>query len=440
LLKDRHLLEENLTKTLPKIKTKKKIISDIKNHLASQYSIVDTQMWINDPENQLNNLDIRELILFTEQVYLKTGDSSINIDEFFNPTEIKEARQFSATAIQSDDIITLPYTIPNVLQLSSEEYVCILDASEINKLMKSNLLFYNMDIQREAKVVRRKSKVIVSPTINVKSVNEITKNLLEGKQFPSELKFNCAVNSSDTGNELTYDAKHMELTIQKSTRIDILDGMHRIKGITNAFEISPDIKQRFTVSITNYTTRSAQLAQAQIAKANKFSQQRIQELEQSRLSDMVVKQLKDSDLKISQSNRISGDYIVSYNIMSDTIDQVFNIKNRGEAADVGEFLTDFFNFLLSTVDVDNMYTLKENSLILENSMFIGHIILAQKMYSKEIKAREIRKIIKSVDFSKDNPLWVEIGVLDSNKNLTTNARKAIKQYFQQINIDGDNDE
>lgn len=439
MIKNRSLLEENLTKTLPKIKSKRKIISDIKNHLASQYSIVDTQMWINDPENQLSNLDIRELILFTEQVYLKTGDSSINIDEFFNPTEIKEARQYNATAIQSDDIITLPYTIPNVLQLSNEEYVCILDASEINKLMKSNLLFYNMDIQREAKVIKRKNKVIVTPSINMKSVNEITSNLLDGKQFPSELKFNCSVNSSDSGNELIYDAKHMELTITEGTRIDILDGMHRIKGIENAFAVNPEIKQKFTISITNYTTRLAQLAQSQIAKQNKFSAQRIQELEQSRFSDMVVKQLKDSDLKISQSNRISGDFIVSYNIMADTIDSEFDIKNRGEAADIGEYLTDYFNFLLSTVDLDDV-NFRKNSLFLENSMFIGHIIVAKRMFEKGMKARDIRKIIKTIDFSKDNPIWKDKGVLDNRNNLTTNARKAIKQYFEQIKIDGDNDE
>lgn len=439
MIKERTLLEENLTKSLPKIKSKRKIISDIKNHLASQYSIVDTQMWINDPENQLSNLDIRELILFTEQVYLKTGDSSINIDDFFNPSEIKEARQFNATASQSEDIITLPYTIPNVLQLSNEEYVCILDASEINKLMKSNLLFYNMDIQREAKVIKRKDKVIVTPTINMKSVNDITKNLLEGKQFASELKLNCAVNSSNSGNELIYDAKHMELTITQGTRIDILDGMHRIQGIVNGFAISPDIKQKFTISVTNFTTRMAQLVQSQIAKQNKFSAQRIQELEQSRFSDMVVKQLKDSDLKISQSNRVSGDYLVSYNIMADYIDSEFDIKNRGMAADIGDYLTDFFNFLLSTVDV-NDDSIRKNSLILENSMFIGHIIIAKRMYESGMKARDIRKIIKTIDFSKENPIWKEVGILDSKNNLTTNSRKAIKQYFEQIKLNGDEDE
>jgi hypothetical protein len=428
----RKQLEDNLLKPIMKIKRSKKVVNDIKTHLT-KYGIIDTQSWINNP-SELGNLDIRELLLFTEQIHAKTGDSNIIVSDFFTDMEIKEARQFNA--ISSDDIIELPYTIPNVLQLSPEEYVCILDASEINKLMKSNILYYNMDIQREAKVTKRRDKVVVSPTINMKSVNEITNNLLEGKQYPSELKFNCAVGSSESGNEIIYDPKHMELTIEKTTRVDILDGMHRIQGITNAFMVNPDIKQKFTVSITNYTTRMAQLAQAQIAKMNKFSAQRIQELEQSRFSDMIVKQLKESDLKISQSNRVSGDQIVSYNVMADTIDEEFDIKNRAMAADIGDYLIDFFNFLLSTDDILNhINETRKTSLMLENSMFVGYIVLARRMFENGLKPREVRRILNGINFSRnDNSLWEEAGVVDSKGNFTTKARKAIKQYFEQMEI------
>lgn len=427
---DRELLEQNLIEPIAKVKKNRKSVKEIKDQLA-KYDIINVQNWLNNP-NELHTLDIRELILFTEQVYLKTGDSKIIVEDFFTPVEIKESRHFSGF---SDDKITLPYTISNVLQLSNEEYVCIMDASEVNKLMKSNLLFYNMDIQREAKVTKRRDKVILSPTINMKSVKEITNNLLEGKQFPSELKFNCAVSSSEFGDELIYDPKHLELVITKQTRIEILDGMHRIKGIEGAFMINPDIKQKFTVFISNYTTRQAQLAQSQIAKQNKFSTQRVQELEQSRMSDLIVKQLKsESDLKISQTNRVVGDFLVSYNVMADTIDAEFNIQNRSQAADIGEYLVDFFNFLLG--EIDNIEEARKTSLIVENSMFIAHIIIAKRMMEMGLKAREIRKIINEIDFSRDNPLWKEIGVLNSSDNFndTGKARKAIKQYFDNLEI------
>lgn len=431
--RDRKELEETLIEPISKIKKSKKVVEDIKKHLADKYQIVDTQLWINNVE-ELSNLDIRELLLFTEQIFLKTGDLSVNVETFFTPSEISEARQYSALTF--DETIELPYTIPNVLQLSNEEYVCILEASEINKLMKSNILNYNLDIQREAKVIKRKNKVILTPTINQKSVKEITKNLLEGKQFTSELKFNASVGSAESGDELVYNPKTLELTITKNSRVDILDGMHRIQGILNAFTIDPDIKQKFTISISNYSTRRAQLAQSQIAKFNKFSAQRIQELEQSRFSDIIVKQIRDeSDLKISQTNRVAGNHLVSYNVLADTIDEEFDIKNRAQAADIGEFLSDYFNFLLGDIS-DNIDEIKKVSLVVENSMFVGYVVLAKRMIDEGMKAKEIRKIIKTLDFNRANPLWQEIGVLNPNGNLTeTNkSRKAIKNYFEELEI------
>lgn len=434
MLKDRSELQDKLISPITKIKKSKKTVEDIKNYLANTHQIVDTQLWINNPE-ELNNLDIRELMLFAEQIFLKTGDMSISPESFFTPAEIKESRQYSA-AVFKEDLIDLPYTLYNVLQLSNEEYVCILEAKELNKLMKSNLLYYNLDIQREAKVIKKKDKVIVSPTINMKSVKEITQNLLDGKQFSSELKLNCDIRTSDSGDELIYDAKNMTLTITSGTRISILDGAHRLKAIENAFAITDNINQKFTISITNFNVRQCQLMQSQIAKANRFSVQRIKELEQSRFSDIVVKQLKDeSDLKISQSNRVSGDYLVSYNIAADTIDEEFDIRNRAEAADVGDYLVNYFNFLLADV-LDNIDETRKTTIRLENSMFVGYIVLARKMMENDLKPKEIRKILKQIDFSRSNPLWRELGILTEKGTFTeTNkSRKAIRNYFDKISV------
>jgi hypothetical protein len=73
----------------------------------------------------------------------------------------------------------------------------------------------------------------------------------------------------------------------------------------------------------------------------------------------------------------------------------------------------------------------------ENSMFVGYIVLARRMYESNIKARDIRKIIKNIDFSRENDTWKEIGVLDQKGNLTeTNkARKAIRDYFNKLDIE-----
>jgi hypothetical protein len=59
------------------------------------------------------------------------------------------------------------------------------------------------------------------------------------------------------------------------------------------------------------------------------------------------------------------------------------------------------------------------------------------MFESNIKARDIRKIIKNIDFNRENELWKQIGVLDQNGNLTeTNkSRKAIRDYFNNLNLE-----
>jgi hypothetical protein len=67
-------------------------------------------------------------------------------------------------------------------------------------------------------------------------------------------------------------------------------------------------------------------------------------------------------------------------------------------------------------------------------MFIGYLVLGRRMFENGMKARDIRKIIKSIDFSRK--AWETLGVVDHDGNLTNTdkVRKAIKQYFEEIEI------
>jgi hypothetical protein len=317
------------------------------------------------------------------------------------------------------------------------------DIQTINKLLSNELLDYNFDLQREATYRRVKNEVKKEPTLVMSNVKEISSHLLEGTLVPTVLVWNAAVRSSSTGTELVYNSNTMELTIEKNTDLFIVDGWHRCKASQNALQINPDLNFNFAVLITNYSTKKAQQYQAQLAKATPISKVRIMELEANRLSDTVVQQLKEeSDLKgrISQTNRIHTlnpeKELVTYNVLSNTIDEEFTMETRADAADVGDYLSEFFNMLIGEF-VNNIEETKEKTLMAENSMFVGYIVLARRMFESNIKARDIRKIIKNIDFSRENELWKQIGVLDQNGNLTeTNkSRKAIRDYFNNLNLE-----
>lgn len=454
MLKSREELIENLTEVIhsSKIKTKKRIVNDIKRHLANNYEIVDTQAWINDPNN-LRDVDLRELYLFSEQIYVKTKDMDldvspelINPNEFFTSSETKESRQFSGVTEIKQNEMEFPITFTNATIVGNNAYMVTMSIQTINKLMDNNLIYYNYETQREATYVKRKDQIVIAPTLNRNSVKEITEHLLQGTLVPTVLVFNAETRTTtdESGEELIYDSKKMELTVTRNTRISITDGFHRITGARNALQQNPELEFNFAVLITNYNTRKTQQYMAQISKSNPVSKTRIQELEATRFSDNVVQQLKEeSELKgrISQTNRIHSlnRELCSYNVLADSIDEEFTMETKLEALDVGDYLVSFFDYLIGSFPeqfIHNVAETRKESLMVENSMFVGYIVLARRLYEQEIKANKVVNIIKEIDFNRDNDVWKQIGVVDEKGNLTeTNkARKAIKQYFEEIKI------
>lgn len=445
---DRKILEKNLTEVIQtsNLKTKKKVINDIKKHLAT-YDIIDTQSWINDPEGRLPELDIRELLLFNEQIYAKTGNLSIATGEFFTLNEIEEARNYSGMLQNQQNEMSFPLTFSNATVVGNSAYMVTMSIKTISDLLDNNLIYYNFETQREAKYVKRKDKIIIEPTLNKDSVKAISEHLLNGTLVPTVLVFNCETRTTtdESGEEVLFDSRKNELTITKNTRVSITDGFHRITGARNALQINPDLEFNFAVLVTNYSTKKAQNYMAQISKANAVSKTRIQELEANRFSDNVVQQLKEeSELKgrISQTNRLHylNRELCTYNILADTIDSEFKMETKLDSLDVGDYLVSFFDFLIGSYPdefINNIEETRKVSLINNNNIFIGYIVLARKMYESKIKAKEVRKYINSIDFSKTNPTWKQTGILDDNGNITdTNkARKAIKQYFENIELE-----
>jgi hypothetical protein len=84
--------------------------------------------------------------------------------------------------------------------------------------------------------------------------------------------------------------------------------------------------------------------------------------------------------------------------------------------------------------INNIEETRKTSLINDNNMFIGYIVLARRMYENQIKAKQVRNIIKNIDFSREE--WIKLGVLDEKGNITdTNkTRKAIREYFDKLDI------
>lgn len=438
--KDRVELESALKKVIEEqIQHDKGKINKIKDNLMSYNILPDiVQIAISHPD-RLNELDLSVLMLLTEEVYKLTGNDNILPQNYFTDIEIKKAHQYQGEIEQ--DTLEFPLVLNDVLALGNEDYITVMDIKDIVKLYKSNLLQYNFETQRNSKWKRKKDQIIQVPNINPKSVKEITEHILNNTFLPDTITFNCLAGTSETGDELIYDYQKRQLIINEC-ELDILDGFHRINAFQNAVDINPDIEFKVQVAIKNYNVRKAQAYVAQINTINKMDSTHLKALKADRYSDFVVKELqRDSDLKgrIAQANYLTptAGHIVTYGVLADTIDEVFKFDTKKDAMDVAQYLIKFFDYLIGSFPdefINYVDKTKKVSLINNNNMFAGFVVLAKKMKEMDLPLNKLPDILNKIDFNKDNPLWVKIGVLDKDGKMRDNARKKIRDYFLKLDL------
>lgn len=438
MAKNRAELIEKIVSNIPLISNNKKAVKEIKEEL-SKYRIAEgrVEYYFSQPEI-LAEADVRELALFTEQFYVKTGLKEFNTDNYFTEHEMKEAKQFDYILTHGEEEIIFPLDIENVIHIGNNLYVASLDIETIAKLMKSKKLNYNYEIQRQAQRVKRKDKVIFKPTIYKKNVKEIKELLLKDQLIHTTLAFNAATQTSETGEELKYNGKKNVLTINDGTRLDILDGYHRCLASQQAYAENPDLNFRFVVMISNYTTAQAQQYQAQLAKATPIPAARIQELEKNRLADTVVQHLKsESELRdrvTTSSSRmnITAGELVSYRVLADSIDREFPMDTLLEARQIGKYLTTFFEYLIGLYPQEFLESRNQNeSIMAYNRMFSGYIGLAAEMKKQNIEFDKIKTILDDVNFKIDNPLWKDLTIIREDGKINNQIDEIkISKYFR----------
>lgn len=441
-------MKNNRMELLDKIENRITFISDNKNasnevkEELAKYRIYEGRVeeYFSDTADVLEDADIREVALLTEQIYLKTGDQELNPENWFTEFEMKEARQFDFLIEHDEDEITFPLTIENAVHVANDVYSVAMDVKTMAQLVRSKKLNYNTEIQRQPTRVKRKDQIILKPTVIKKNVKEIKDLLLKGQLVPTTLAFNAATSTSDTGEELTFDSKKRTLTINEGTRLDILDGYHRSLATEQAYSENPDLDFNFIVLITNYTTRQAQQYQAQLAKATPLATSRVKELEANSLSDTVVGILKsDSELR----NRISSSSIkmnqsvgelVSYRVLADSIDREFPMKTKIDAREVGEYLTDFFDYLIGSFPETFIeFEDYDTSIMAYNKLFAGYVALAAEMKKLNMKPKEVKTILSNIDFNKSNPEWKKLNILNEDGKVNRKIKESdIGKYFKTL--------
>lgn len=397
---------------------KKETLEKIKNNLDEKYNIpsgIVDSILIRDIDELMEEEDIRLIGLFVKE-FLEAVDNNNLLESVFTRAELNELEQYYYRADNSG--ISLPLEMFPALKLNASTHSVRMTAKMVAELLDNQILNYGYEIQREAKLVKRKGNIIREPRVNQKNVDEMTELLVKRQLMDSTIYLNAAPRTSDEGDELVMDEKNHKLTITKGTRLDVLDGFHRCLASHQAYQLDPNIEFYFNVVVSNYTTKEAQRWQAQHAKAMPWSQHRVRELQKENRSDKVVAGLRaNPDIAdyISTSRRLNSNQIANFSTLSDAVDRYFKLDNRRDEVDAIELLSSYIDDLVQ-YDGVQWSTDRRNNLLISRAgiyLILYYISLnKEKEYSTADfykflddlveRKREILKESEASDFSKVN--------------------------------------
>ena len=437
--KTREDLTFAVAKYIPILIDDSKKVDEIAAHLSEKHGIDSGRLgyFLNDP-SRLSEADTSELALISEQIYLKLEEAEeLSISSWFNVNEIKEIRQYYYVNESNKDKIELPLTFENVIDLGNNTYLVAIDLTMIARMKKYGLLYYNSEIQREARVKKVGDKIREEANVIRKKVVEIKKRVLTGIQEKTTLAYNCAVYTTEheSEQELIYDEKENTLTITEGTRIDILDGMHRSAGIYEAYLENPNIIGKMPVLIGNMSTEQAKEYQVELAKATPISKARITALAERRYADELVKTLK---YKGKLAGKISDDNIVYKNVnqltTSFVLANAFDTNWRPEKRSVIPKIIEKFNTYLEYLFEEYEEFINDpDNLLFSKRFFAGHVVLAKLMDENNIPYENLNEILDNINFNKSNSLWKELKIYNDKKTIPENqAIKNIEKFFREL--------
>ena len=409
---------------------KQQTLEEVQQSLKEKYDIpvgVTNSLLTRNTQEVFNNEDMRVPRLFVKEVFSRSNQNN-KLKQVFTESEQKELEQF---LYQSEDTdMELPLELYPALKLNDLTHSVRMSAKTIAKLMNAQILNYSFDIQREATTKRRGDTIILQPTTNKKNIKEMEKLLLSGQLKDSTIYLNAAPRTAEDGDELIMDSKNHKLIITKGTRLDILDGYHRCLASLKAFTKNPELDFYFNVVVSNYTTKEAQLWQAQHAKAMPWSKHRVRELQQENRSDKVAAALRDSSefgQYINTSSVLGRNKLINFTDLSLIIDNLYQINSRREEVEIIEQLaTALDDFVQYEIDWE---VERSNSLLTSNLGLLG-IIYYLSQIGEEYSTSKFYKFLDV--YKKQQDVLNTQDIIGFNRPITAKNREAIKKLVLEV--------
>lgn len=441
---ERKDLENEIYKSLYELNStrenKERVISKL---IAKGFLPGDAQQIIsgNIALDFLNEIDLG---VIGEAIYKVTDNVLVDPTNYYDEMELKQINDFKMELVEED--IKYPIAFKGMQRKSHDIWVGLIDLQRFVKLHQFGASTYDFRTQRNPEHVKHGNITIKRANINPVSVREMTEDMVSNNYIYDEVTLNILADGSEDFSFKEYKGfKDIGDIIYKGGTLNLTDGAHREKAAESALLINPNLRENFTLVLTNFDVDKANRYIKQKDKRNPIDKEYLESKDMENLNNDIVRRLNEnseSELKgliVTDGFLLrEGFGVVLFNTMSKTIETLWNIKIRKEINDISDYLIEFFNELVSIFPNELKLNIKENqnkNYINHSNMFVYYLTIAKEIQNKSNWKELLYKIVNNTNFNKDNEYWKGTITYIRLSNIDKEIPNIIKQH--QFKIRGD---
>jgi len=352
-------------------------------------------------------------LAFNKALKEKDNDMLSDYQSYFTPVEITQWENYQEEK-ENEDIF--PYNFKDVQEIvSGKQWQTKLTIQQFNELY--NVLLWNPNSQRGFKVTKKAIRINEDPN----KVKEIAENILAGTYYPDHIKINIVKDE----NKPIYNPKTKMLTLREGTKLNIWDGQHRKSASALVLAENPNIDFMWPIDITNLSEIETHNAMVQVNKQTPIKEEVISPKDYSKNENLVLDKIMDKHGDLANATKDTDAFVksdrglVSKPIIAEAIkDNYTDLRLDMNRDNIAKWIEEFTNYLMGVYSDEFIifpYETKRTSYINNLNMFYGYIALSAVLKDNKDWKELLKQKIKSIDFSVDNPMWREIGIIKENK-------------------------
>lgn len=329
-------------------------------------------------------------------------------------------------------------TLENVVPTQDGPYTsydAVVTARDIATLFRTGFLKLDPEHQRGEDSVSKK------PVLDMDKIERWAEQLVKGQGYLGQLSWNFRREETS----LDYDEQTRTLTIGAGAA-SIPDSYHRHQAILKAFDSAArgsgfDVERKFSVKIYHVpTTDENRIFYAMNQEGKKADPTRskwLQRMGVVKLAGAVVERsphLRDNVDTVRDRLSKRNPRLCAFNTLSNAFEEHWadlDVEDEAMLRSDVEYFVDFWDKLVSVrpelakMEINRRKKVREELLVDSALAIHGYVALARKMREQGLGLATLEKLVHKVSikdkdkdkerqidyFSRENPLWVQIGVL-----------------------------